>query len=346
MLFFLAVVLGLWVLGVLTKTPVQARLLMIALVYVVVLALQVILPDGHPVRLLLGESLAEWLVLGVGVAAVVLYFRAVRGLKHRAAQVTADDVPQAASGQGVELERNARHILLREIGGPGQGQLKSARVLVVGAGGLGSPALSYLGAAGVGLIGVIDSDVVENSNLQRQIIHADADIGVPKVFSAQKAIEAQNPFVTVRPYNRRLTADIAEDLIRDYDLVLDGSDNFETRYLVNETCVALGKPLIAAALTQWEGQLSLFDPAGGAPCYSCVFPTPPDPSLVPTCAEAGVLGPLPGVVGAMMAVEAIKEITGAGTSLRGQMAIYDALHGESRRIAIKRRADCTVCGGI
>ena len=215
----------------------------------------------------------------------------------------------------------------------------------VGAGGLGSPALQYLAAAGVGTIGVIDDDVVDNANLQRQVIHRDKDIGLAKVFSAQTAMVAQNPYVTVRPYERRLTDDIAADLIAEYDLVLDGCDNFETRYLVNKTCVALGKPLISGALTQWEGQLSVFDPANNAPCYQCIFPQAPAPELAPSCSEAGVIGPLPGVVGSMMAVEAIKVITGAGASLRGELIIYDALYGESRKIALERRADCPICGG-
>jgi molybdopterin/thiamine biosynthesis adenylyltransferase len=216
---------------------------------------------------------------------------------------------------------------------------------VVGAGGLGSPALLYLGAAGVGTVGVIDDDVVANSNLQRQVIHTDARIGMPKVFSAEAAIKAQNPHVSVRPYNRRLTVEIAADLFQDYDLILDGTDGAETRYLVNEAAVGADKPLISGALSQWEGQLSTFAPKFGTPCYRCVFPEPNAPGLAPTCAEGGVLGPLPGVVGAMMAVEAIKELTGAGEGLRGRMLIYDALYGETRVIALKRRTGCPVCGG-
>jgi molybdopterin/thiamine biosynthesis adenylyltransferase len=167
---------------------------------------------------------------------------------------------------------------------------------------------------------------------------------MPKVFSAQEAICALNPWVTVRPYNRRLTDEIAADLLADYDLVLDGSDNFETRDLVNRACVAAGKPLVSGALSQWEGQVSVFDPARGAPCYACVFPAVPAEGLAPSCAEAGVLGPLPGVVGSMMAVETVKLIAGAGTVMRGHMLIYDALEGETRRIGIARRAGCAVCG--
>lgn len=243
------------------------------------------------------------------------------------------------------LDRYARHILLREIGGPGQRRLKDARVLVIGAGGLGAPALLYLAAAGVGTIGVVDDDRVEISNLQRQIIHSDARIGMPKVFSAEVAVRALNPHVDFRPYHRRLDAASAAALIADYDLVLDGTDNFDTRYLVNRVCADLGKPLIAAAITQWEGQISLYDPARGAPCYRCVFPERPAPGLVPTCAEAGVAAPLPGVIGAMMAMEAVKEITGAGEGLRGRLIIHDALYAETRAITARRNPACPDCGG-
>jgi molybdopterin/thiamine biosynthesis adenylyltransferase len=254
--------------------------------------------------------------------------------------------PPAETGpfRAAELDRYARHILLREIGGPGQQRLKSARVLVVGAGGLGSPALLYLAAAGVGTIGVIDDDTVEGSNLQRQIIHTDARIGLPKVQSAEIAMRALNPFIDVRPYQRRLDATTAEALVADYDLVLDGTDNFDTRYLVNRACARAGVPLISAAITQWEGQISLYDPAHGGPCYECVFPERPLPGMVPTCAEVGVAAPLPGIIGAMMAMEAVKHITGAGEGLRGRILIHDALYGETRVIGAKRRPDCPICG--
>ena len=233
--------------------------------------------------------------------------------------------------------------MLREIGGPGQKRLKAAKVLVVGAGGLGSPALMYLAAAGVGTIGVIDDDVVEGSNLQRQIIHTDGRIGMAKVQSAEIAMKALNPFIEVRPYKRRLDQGIAADLVAEYDLVLDGTDNFDTRYLVNRACVAAGKPLISGAITQWEGQLSLYHPAAGGPCYECIFPVRPAPGMVPTCAEAGVAAPLPGVIGAMMAMEAVKWITGAGQGLAGRLMIHDALYGETRMIAVKRREGCGCC---
>ena len=211
-------------------------------------------------------------------------------------------------------------------------------MLVVGAGGLGSTALLHLAGAGVGTIGVIDDDAVETTNLQRQVIHAEARIGMPKVFSAEAAMRALNPHVRVRPYNRRLTEEIAAELFAEYDLVLDGTDHFPTRYLVNRTAAARGLPLVAAALSQWEGQIGLYDPARGTPCYQCVFPEAPAPGLAPTCAEAGVLGPLPGVMGSMMAVEAVKHLTGAGETLAGRMLLYDALHAEVRVIRLKRRA--------
>jgi molybdopterin/thiamine biosynthesis adenylyltransferase len=243
-----------------------------------------------------------------------------------------------------ELDRYARHIVLREIGGTGQKKLKAAKVLVIGAGGLGSPALLYLAASGVGTIGVVDDDEVANSNLQRQIIHTDARIGMPKVESAAVAMTALNPDVCVRMYRSRLAPDNAATLLADYDLVLDGSDNFDTRYLANRTAVALRKPLISAAITQWEGQISLYHPAGGGPCYECVFPQRPEAGLAPSCAEAGVVAPLPGIVGAMMALEAVKYLAGAGRPLRGELLIHDALWGETRKIRTSPRIDCAVCG--
>ncbi len=351
MLLVLAMAAALWGMGHLMRVPVRARLGVQAVLFAMVFAVQLFLPPDHPMRAATGGSIVPWLYLGAIAGIVGLYAAGVRALgrRARAAERTGQKEESApVSGETFtekELERYARHVVLREIGGPGQKNLKQARVLVIGAGGLGAPALLYLTAAGVGTIGVIDDDVVENANLQRQIIHLDADIGKPKVFSAQATMEAQNPAVTVRPYHRRLDGDIAETLFADYDLILDGTDNFDTRYLANRAAVALGKPLVSGALSQWEGQLSVFDPARGAPCYQCVFPEPPAAGLAPSCAEAGVVGPLPGVVGAMMAVEAVKIITGAGQPLRGQMLIYDALYGESRKIALKRRGDCPVCGG-
>ena len=338
---------ALWGLGALMKMPRKARLYMIGLLYVGVLFIQIALPLGHPLRMATGESAALWILLGVFAALAVLYGRIVKGLKDRALikeQREASPVTRSERFSASELERYARHIVLREIGGPGQKALRDAKVLVIGAGGLGAPALQYLAAAGVGTIGVIDDDVVENANLQRQVIHRDADIGMPKVFSAQAAMVAQNPHGEVRPYHRRLTEDMAEKLVSEYDLVLDGTDNFETRYLANRAAVAMEKSLISGALSQWEGQISVFDPASGTPCYQCIFPEAPADGLAPSCAEAGVIGPLPGVIGSMMAVEAIKLVTGAGQALKGEMLIYDALWGETRKISLKPRGDCPICG--
>ncbi|WP_341366971.1 molybdopterin-synthase adenylyltransferase MoeB [Yoonia sp. BS5-3] len=339
-----AMIAALWGIGAAMKTPTSVRWNMISILLVGVMAIHVALPDGHPLRMALGGDARLWgLVFAFGFI-VWGYRKLLQNLRARVRQRD-EPKPQQGSFSDAELDRYARHIILRELGGPGQKALKDAKILVIGAGGLGAPALQYLAAAGVGTIGVIDDDLVENANLQRQVIHTDRNIGLPKTRSAAEAMTAQNPFITVRPYARRLTEQIAADLFADYDLVLDGTDNFETRYLVNQTAVATKTPLIAAALTQWEGQISLYDPQRGTPCYACVFPNAPDPALVPSCAEAGVIGPLPGVIGAMMAVEAIKLVTGAGDGLGGRLMIYDALYAQTRTIAIKPRTDCQVCGG-
>lgn len=243
-----------------------------------------------------------------------------------------------------ELERYARHIVLHEIGGAGQQRLAAARILVVGAGGLGSPALLYLAAAGVGHLTIVDDDTVALSNLQRQVIHGTPDIGAPKVASAAAAIARLNPHVAVEGRAFRLDAEGAATLVPGHDLVLDGSDTFETRHLVNAACVAAGVPLLSAAMGPWEGQIGLWHPAGGGPCYACVFPVPPAPELVPSCARAGIVGALAGVMGSLLALEAVKQVTGAGTGLRGTLLLYDALHADTRRIRTRRHAACPVCG--
>ncbi|MFK7875520.1 MAG: ThiF family adenylyltransferase [Paracoccaceae bacterium] len=344
MLLVFAMAGALWGLGWMMKTPVQARLLMIGLLFTAVLFVHVVLPDGHPLRVQTGGSAAPWLMIAAATGLVMLYrigLSKLRGKAHsREGEVT--DKKQLFSE--AELNRYARHIVLREVGGPGQKALKEASVLVIGAGGLGSPALQYLAAAGVGTIGFVDNDQVDSANLHRQVIHKDAAIGMPKVFSAQVEMEAQNPFVVTRPYHRRLDTETAMSLFQEYDVILDGTDNFETRYLVNQAAVAAKKPLISGALTQWEGQISVFDPEKGTPCYCCIFPKAPDPSLAPPCSEAGVIGPLPGVIGTMMALEAVKVITDAGQPLLGEMLIYDGLYGETRKIKLNRRQDCAVCG--
>lgn len=243
-----------------------------------------------------------------------------------------------------ELNRYARHIVLHEIGGPGQQRLKQAKVLVIGAGGLGSPAILYLAAAGVGTLGVVDDDIVSLSNLQRQIIHATDEVDQPKTESAARAVERINPHVTFVAHAHRIEPENAEALIADYELVLDGCDNFETRYLVNETCTRLGKTLVSAAIGRWEGQLSVFRPHLGGPCYACVFPEAPAPGTVPACAEAGVLGAMAGVMGTMQAVEAVKVITQSGDPLDGRLFLYDALRADTRSIRLSKREDCRVCG--
>lgn len=230
-----------------------------------------------------------------------------------------------------EIERYARHLVLREIGGPGQQKLKSARVLVIGAGGLGAPLLQYLAAAGVGVIGVVDDDAVALSNLQRQVIHDTAGVGRAKVESAQDAIRRLNPHVRVEPHRLRLTAENARALIGDYDLIADGSDNFATRYLVSDTCFHERKPLVTAAVGGFDASLTTLRPfeagADGAPnpTYRCLFPEPPPPGTVPSCEEAGILGALTGIVGAMMALEVIREIVGFGESLVGRLLLIDTL---------------------
>lgn len=337
----------LWAAGLAIGAPRNVRVMMVGLLLILVIALHIVLPDDNLIRVNTGGEPAMWIfVVCIGLVVSGYSFLLSRLRARASGAPSFYHVPAENAGpfSDTELDRYARHIILREIGGTGQKALKDARVLVIGAGGLGAPALQYLTAAGVGTIGIIDDDFVDNSNLQRQVIHTDERIGMAKVQSAAKALSALNPYVTIKPYQRRLTPDIAKELVEDYDLVLDGSDNFDTRYLVNEVCVAAGKPLIAAALTQWEGQISLYDPRHGTPCYKCIFPERPDPGLVPSCAEAGVLGPLPGVLGAMMAVEAVKALTGAGEGLRGRMLIYDALYAETRTITMKPRTDCPVCG--
>ena len=335
---------AIWGIGAMMKTPVQARIIMLALLYVAVLFVQFALPNGHPIRENLGGGPGDWLVLGGAIALILTYRKGLSALKARARQD--DPAPQQQGPfSDAELERYARHIALREVGGAGQRRLKDARVLVVGAGGLGSPALLYLAGAGIGTIGLIDDDVVSLSNLQRQVIHTDERGGMPKVFSAEIAMRALNPHITVRPYNRRFDNEIGAEILQDYGLVLDGTDNFVTRQVVNAACVKAGVPLISGAITQWEGQLTLYDPAKGAPCLACVFPKPPAPGQSATCAEAGVVGPLPGIIGTMMALEAIKEITGAGETLGGSMILYDGLTAETRRVKIKRNLNCPVCAG-
>jgi molybdopterin/thiamine biosynthesis adenylyltransferase len=246
----------------------------------------------------------------------------------------------------LQIRRYARHIVLAEIGGTGQARLIAAKVLVIGAGGLGAPLLQYLAAAGVGNLGVIDDDQVDLSNLQRQVIHRTSDIGTAKVESARRALAEINPEVTVHAHKERLTADNAGKIIAGYDIVADGSDNFATRYLVNDTCFRLKKPLVAAAILRFDGQISTYKAWHGAghPCLRCIFPAAPSEDAVPSCAQAGVLGALAGTLGSMQATEVVKEILGIGRSLSGRLLMYDALGGTFDEMAISKRADCPTCG--
>ncbi|MCZ6481998.1 MAG: molybdopterin-synthase adenylyltransferase MoeB [Alphaproteobacteria bacterium] len=245
-----------------------------------------------------------------------------------------------------QIERYARHIILPEVGGEGQAKLLQSRVLVIGAGGLGSPLLLYLAAAGTGTLGVVDDDFVDLSNLQRQIIHGTGRIGAAKVESARETLGEINPEVTLVTHQTRLTAENALELIADYDLVADGSDNFATRFLVNDACYLAKTPLVSAALLRFEGQISTFKAylGGEEPCYRCIFREPPPPGLIPTCAEGGVLGAVAGAMGSIQAVEVIKELLGIGESLSGSLVLYDALTTTFRKIKVKPDPECPLCG--
>ncbi len=239
--------------------------------------------------------------------------------------------------------RYSRHMLIPEVGEEGQWKLLDAKVLLIGAGGLGSPAAMYLAAAGVGTLGIVDYDVVDLSNLQRQILHGVEDIGRPKVESARETLASINPDVKVVAYNTPLNSENVMDIIKDYDIVVNGSDNFPTRYLINDACVMAGKPLVDGSIFQFEGQVTVYK-ADEGPCYRCLFPTPPPPGEVPSCAEGGVLGVLPGVIGCLQAVETIKLILGVGRPLVGRLLLYDALNGEFHEVRLRKNRNCPVCG--
>lgn len=342
MLLFVALA-ALWGIASFRGVSLKRRIFVAAPILLALNVALLVLPRDHELIAAVGNwsrSLAIVLCLGVAFAAVNALLTKMRAVaKSKAPEPAA----RSNSFSEIELERYARHIVLREIGGAGQKRLKNAKILVIGAGGLGAPVLQYLAAAGVGTIGVIDDDAVENSNLQRQVIHTESRIGIPKVHSAKDVLLAQNPHIEVLTYNRRFVAEIAADLVADFDIVIDGCDNFETRYLVNKTCVDLGVPLVSGALSQWEGQLTVFDPKNGTPCYQCVFPEKPAAGLAPNCAEAGVFASLPGVVGAMMAGEAMKLVIGGAPTLLGEMLIYDAMYANSRKIKMKARNNCPIC---
>ncbi|MGQ9632174.1 MAG: molybdopterin-synthase adenylyltransferase MoeB [bacterium] len=242
-----------------------------------------------------------------------------------------------------QITRYSRHIILPEVGGRGQSKIRKARVLIVGAGGLGSPAALYLAASGVGTLGLVDFDVVDLSNLQRQIIHTVGDIGRPKVLSANEKVEALNPDVDVIAYDERLTPENIMGIIGGYDVIIDGSDNFPTRYLVNDACVFADKPLVYGSVFKFDGQATVFKPHEG-PCYRCLYPEPPPPGTVPSCQEAGVMGVLPGVIGLIQATEALKLILGIGRPLIGRLLIYDSLDMTFSEVRVRRNPGCPVCG--
>jgi adenylyltransferase/sulfurtransferase len=243
-----------------------------------------------------------------------------------------------------EIRRYSRHLILPEVGLAGQKKIKGTSVLCIGAGGLGSPIAMYLAAAGIGKLGLVDFDTVDYSNLQRQILHTDADVGRPKAQSAQETIRGINPNCEVVLHNTRITSDNAFDLIRPYDIVVDGTDNFPTRYLTNDACVILKKPNVYGSIFRFEGQASVFAPHLGGPCYRCLYPEPPPPGMVPSCAEGGVLGVLPGIIGCIQATEILKLAIGKGSSLVGRLLLFNALDMMFRELKLRRDPECPVCG--
>ncbi|HLE81608.1 MAG TPA: molybdopterin-synthase adenylyltransferase MoeB [Dehalococcoidia bacterium] len=282
--------------------------------------------------------------------AVFVNSRDIGTLQGKATEVHDGDevsIVPAMSGGAVgwteeQIQRYSRHIVMPQVGGKGQRKLLNAKVLLVGAGGLGSPTAMYLAAAGVGTLGIIDADVVDLSNLQRQLLHDTNDVGRPKVDSAAERIADLNPGVQVNKYLALLTSENALDIIKDYDIVINGCDNFPTRYLVNDASVFLNKPLVDGSILFFEGQATVFVPGQG--CYRCLYPAPPPPGMVPSCAEGGVLGVLPGIVGCIQAIEAIKLILGLGETLAGRLLLFDALKMEFRLMKLRRDPQCPVCG--
>lgn len=243
-----------------------------------------------------------------------------------------------------EIARYSRHLIMPEVGMAGQRRLKQGSVLLIGTGGLGSPLALYLAAAGVGHIGLVDFDVVDASNLQRQIVHGTSTVGIAKTESAKRRLQDLNPYIEITTYETRITSQNALDLIRPYDVIVDGTDNFPTRYLTNDACVLLGKPNVYGSIFRFEGQATVFSTRDGGPCYRCLYPEPPPPGLVPSCAEGGVLGVLPGVIGTIQATEVIKLLTGIGEPLIGRLLLYDALSMRFRELKLRRNPSCPVCG--
>jgi adenylyltransferase/sulfurtransferase len=257
--------------------------------------------------------------------------------------IPTDTLQQEVKLSREEIQRYSRHLIMPEVGMEGQLKLKRARVLTIGTGGLGAPLGLYLAAAGVGHLGLVDFDVVDSSNLQRQVTFTTADVGKPKSEAAKARLLALNPSIEIVSYETRLTSENALKLFRDYDIIVDGTDNFPTRFLVNDACVLLGKPNVYGSIFRFEGQATVFGYPGG-PCYRCLYPEPPPPGLVPSCAEGGVLGVLPGIVGSIQAMETIKLILGAGEPLVGRLLLFDALAMRFRELKLKKNPDCAICG--
>ena len=342
MMVFLLVGITVLVLDRIFNVTRRNNLVFLSLVFSIIFLIHLTVSVDHVLVKSTGGSLRNLIVSFILLLVIISYVFLLKKAKN-IGKVKFEKASTKNLFNPEELNRYARHIVLKEIGGLGQKKLKNAKILVIGAGGLGSPVLQYLGAGGIGTIGVVDSDLVDNSNLQRQIIYTDKMIGDSKVFAASQAIRAQNPYTKVLAYNYLFNEQNADDLISNFDLIIDGTDNARTRYLVNKTCVKLKKPLISGAISQWEGQVMVYTSTLASPCYQCVFPNISNTELAASCSETGVVGALPGVIGSIMAVEAIKLISGAGELLDGRLMIYDALHAETRIIKLNQDINCPVC---
>ena len=341
-LAFLSLLIFAWFLAGYLGMSQNLRAIYVGILLAGILGALVLIPETHSFSIRMG-GWAPWATISFIFGVVFLFRLFISALRNKSNEIYFADVQEADEFSNHELERYSRHIILRELGGLGQRRIKDSKVLIIGAGGLGAPIIQYLAASGVGTIGIIDHDKVSLSNLQRQVIYLTNQVGEQKVFSAADAIYKLNSNVNVRPYNRRLNSEIAEEIFSEYDVIVDGTDNFETRYITNAAATTTKKPLVSGALSQWEGQVSVFAPHQGGPCYACVFPTPPKDGLALTCSEGGVFSPLPGVVGSVMAVETLKILSQSGETLLGQMFIYDGLRGESRKIKLKPIKKCPVC---
>ena len=341
-LAFLSCLILAWFLAGYLGMSQNLRTIYVVILLAGILGALVLIPETHSFSIRMG-GWAPWATISFIFGVTFLFRLFISALRNKSNKINFTDVQAADEFSNHELERYSRHILLKELGGLGQRRIKDSKVLIIGAGGLGAPIIQYLAASGVGTIGIIDHDKVSLSNLQRQVIYLTNQVGEQKVFSAVDAIYKLNSNVNVRPYNRRLNSEIAEEIFSEYDVIVDGTDNFETRYIANAAAMRTKKPLVSGALSQWEGQVSVFAPHQGGPCYACVFPTPPKDGLALTCSEGGVFSPLPGVVGSVMAVEALKILSQSGETLLGQMFIYDGLRGESRKIKLKPNKKCPVC---